>query len=86
MASARQWHDCFPAGSIALKIQFSRYFSQKKKTIKKKPQRNTTPMKRGDEPVEDIMEWSIMESIQIQDVPKVMKISNFINGVQNAQL
>ncbi|KAD3067732.1 hypothetical protein E3N88_35612 [Mikania micrantha] len=42
--------------------------------------------RRDDEKVEQFMERFITESMQIQGVPKVMKISSFINGVRQPQL
>ncbi|KAD3640427.1 hypothetical protein E3N88_29650 [Mikania micrantha] len=67
------------------KLKLPANFHQKKKAVKN-PNEILHIRRRDDEKVEQFMERFISESMQIQGVPEVMKISSFINGVRQPQL
>jgi hypothetical protein len=68
-----------------LKSKLLRNFSQQRKTIRS-PNEILHIRRNDDEKVEAFMEHYINESMCIRDVPEVMKISSFINGVRHTQL
>jgi hypothetical protein len=68
-----------------LKDKFLRNFSQQRKTIRN-PVEILHIKRNDDEKVEAFMERYINESMRIRDMPEVMKISGFINGVRHTQL
>ncbi|KAL8228597.1 hypothetical protein R6Q59_000011, partial [Mikania micrantha] len=81
--AARLWFDSLPPGSIdnyeEMRDEFLKQFQQKKKVVKN-PNEILHITRRDDEKVKQFMERFITESMQIQGVPEVMKISSFING------
>ncbi|KAK9074310.1 hypothetical protein SSX86_006908 [Deinandra increscens subsp. villosa] len=87
--NARLWFDTLPPKSIdsyeELRGKFLRYFSQQKKTTRN-PNEILHIRRKDDETLEGFMNRYIEESMYIRDVPEVMKISGFIQGVRNSQL
>jgi hypothetical protein len=86
---ARLWFDSLPPQRInsyeELNRKFLRNFSQQRKNIRN-PNEILHIRRNEDEKVEAFMERYINESIRIREVPKVMKISCFTNGVRHTQL
>ncbi|XP_076884507.1 uncharacterized protein LOC143533699 [Bidens hawaiensis] len=85
----RVWFDSIEPGSIdsyeELREKFLRNFSQQRKAMKN-PNEILHIRRRDEEKAEQFMERYISESMNIKGVPKVMKISGFINGVRFSQL
>ncbi|XP_022014314.1 uncharacterized protein LOC110913802 [Helianthus annuus] len=86
---ARLWFDSLPPGGIdsykELSEKFLRNFGQQRKVVKN-PNEILHIRQRDNERIDQYMERFIKESMNIKDVPKVMKISSFINGLKHAQL
>ncbi|KAJ0590118.1 putative retrotransposon gag domain-containing protein [Helianthus annuus] len=89
MEGARLWFDSLPPGGIdsyeELSEKFLRNFGQQRKVVKN-PNEILHIRQRDNERVDQYMERFVKESMNIKDVPEVMKISSFINGVKHAQL
>ncbi|XP_022025124.1 uncharacterized protein LOC110925479 [Helianthus annuus] len=86
---ARVWFDSLPPGSIdsyeELSEKFLRNFGQQRKMVKN-PNEILHIRQRDNERIDQYMERFVKESMNIKDVPEVMKISSFINGLKHAQL
>ncbi|XP_022031521.2 uncharacterized protein LOC110932501 [Helianthus annuus] len=86
---ARLWFDSLPPGGIdsyeELSEKFLRNFSQQRKVVKN-PNEILHIRQRDNERIDQYMERFVKESMNIKDVPEVMKISSFINGLNHAQL
>ncbi|XP_022031874.1 uncharacterized protein LOC110932930 [Helianthus annuus] len=86
---ARLWFDSLPPGSIdsyeELSEKFLRNFGQQRKVVKN-PNEILHIRQRDNERIDQYMERFVKESMNIKDVPEVMKISSFINGLKHAQL
>ncbi|XP_022041634.1 uncharacterized protein LOC110944229 [Helianthus annuus] len=86
---ARLWFDSLPPGGIdsyeELSEKFLRNFGQQRKVVK-----NLNEIlhirQRDNEQIDQYMERFVKESMNIKDVPEVMKISSFINRLKHAQL
>ncbi|XP_021986725.1 uncharacterized protein LOC110883225 [Helianthus annuus] len=86
---ARLWFDSLPLGGIdsyeELSDKFLRNFGQQRKVVKNPNE--ILHIRQGDnERIDQYMERFVKESMNIKDVPEVMKISSFINGLKHAQL
>ncbi|XP_022041919.1 uncharacterized protein LOC110944569 [Helianthus annuus] len=86
---ARLWFDSLPPGGIdsyeELSEKFLRNFGQQRKVVK-----NLNEIlhirQRDNERIDQYMERFVRESMNIKDVPEVMKISSFINELKHTQL
>ncbi|XP_035841427.1 uncharacterized protein LOC118488262 [Helianthus annuus] len=87
---ARLWFDSLPPGGGVnsyeeLSEKFLRNFGQQRKVVKN-PNEILHIRQRDNERIDQYMERFVKESMNIKDVPEVMKISSFINGLKHAQL
>ncbi|XP_022003491.1 uncharacterized protein LOC110900943 [Helianthus annuus] len=86
---ARLWFDSLPPGGIdsyeELSEKFLRNFGQQRKVVKN-PNEILHIRQRDNERIDQYMERFVKERMNIKDVPEVMKISSFINGLKHAQL
>ncbi|XP_035845365.1 uncharacterized protein LOC118491586 [Helianthus annuus] len=86
---ARLWFDSLPPGEIdsyeELSEKFLRNFGRQRKVVKN-PNEILHIRQRDNERIDQFMERFVKESMNIKDVPEVMKISSFINGLKHAQL
>ncbi|XP_022030557.1 uncharacterized protein LOC110931473 [Helianthus annuus] len=86
---ARLWFDSLPPGSIysyeELSEKFLRNFGQQRKVVKN-PNEILHIRQRDNERIDQYMERFVKESMNIKDVPEVMKIRSFINGLKHPQL
>ncbi|XP_022015124.2 uncharacterized protein LOC110914648 [Helianthus annuus] len=89
---ARLWFDGLPPGGGGgvdsyeeLSQKFLRNFGQQRKVVKN-PNEILHIRQRDNERIDQYMERFVKESMNIKDVPEVMKISSFINGLKHAQL
>ncbi|XP_022028731.1 uncharacterized protein LOC110929846 [Helianthus annuus] len=86
---ARLWFDSLPPGGIdsyeELSEKFLMNFGQQRKVVKN-PNEILHIRQRDNGRIDQYMERFVKESMNIKDVPEVMKISSFINGLKHAQL
>ncbi|KAJ0866465.1 putative retrotransposon gag domain-containing protein [Helianthus annuus] len=85
----RLWFDSLPPEGIdsyeESSEKFLRNFGQQRKVVKN-PKKIMHMRQRDNERIDQYIERFVKESMNIKDVPEVMKISSFINGLKHAQL
>nr|GEY98353.1 reverse transcriptase domain-containing protein [Tanacetum cinerariifolium] len=89
IGAARVWFDELPPESIDgykdMKATFLSYFMQQKKYVKDPVEIHNIKQRDG-ETLEDFMQWFKIETGRIKGAPECMRISGFMQGINNPKL